>query len=156
MNLNCPCCSKSLEVIKIQEVEIDYCKQGCKGIWFDKKEIIKITNQITANKDYIDLIGQSTNNLEDTVNPEAVKTCPKCNIKLTKTNKPRNSDIYIDLCKSCKGFWLDYGEIKALLKYFKTNKTAKTDFSDFVFDEIVYDLIALIAETVIDDIIDSL
>ncbi|MBU0628545.1 MAG: zf-TFIIB domain-containing protein [Nanoarchaeota archaeon] len=39
--------------------------------------------------------------------------CPRCNKDMEKLKK---ENIIIDVCKKCKGIWLDEGEIEKLAK----------------------------------------
>lgn len=39
--MNCPACSKPLQMTERQGVEIDYCPQ-CRGVWLDRGELDKI------------------------------------------------------------------------------------------------------------------
>lgn len=45
------------------------------------------------------------------VHGEELLTCPRCNIKMEKLKK---GDVIIDVCKKCKGMWLDAGELQKL------------------------------------------
>jgi len=38
--------------------------------------------------------------------------CPRCNIYMKKLKK---NDVTIDVCKQCKGMWLDDDEIEKLV-----------------------------------------
>lgn len=42
--------------------------------------------------------------------------CPKCNIDLKRATE-KNSNTEIDYCRSCKGIWLDEGEIERVCKF---------------------------------------
>ena len=49
-NLTCPACDNTLTQIKVSNIVVDICQNGCGGIWFDKNELKKsITklNEIT-------------------------------------------------------------------------------------------------------------
>jgi Zn-finger nucleic acid-binding protein len=45
--------------------------------------------------------------------------CPRCSRAMTKINK---EDVIIDVCPSCKGMWLDSGEIEKLTGMTKSSQ----------------------------------
>ena len=42
--------------------------------------------------------------------------CPRCNIDMEKLVK---KDVVIDICKKCKGMWVDAGELEKLAEIAK-------------------------------------
>ena len=44
---------------------------------------------------------------------EVLLVCPRCNIAMQKLEK---HDVIIDVCKKCKGMWLDDQEIEKLIR----------------------------------------
>jgi ribosomal protein L37AE/L43A len=44
---------------------------------------------------------------------EALFVCPRCKITMQKIEK---RDVIIDVCKKCKGMWLDDQEIEKLIR----------------------------------------
>jgi uncharacterized protein len=62
------------------------------------------------------------------VHGEELLTCPRCNIKMEKLKK---NDVIIDVCKKCKGMWLDAGEMDKLADMAqKLKKSAKKGEKD--------------------------
>lgn len=45
--MKCPRCSSTLERAVRQGVEVDYCT-GCLGVWFDRGEVEKVVNRLSA------------------------------------------------------------------------------------------------------------
>jgi hypothetical protein len=43
--MNCPVCSKAMVEKDFGGVRVDVCQDGCKGIWFDWMELIKLDEQ---------------------------------------------------------------------------------------------------------------
>ena len=41
--------------------------------------------------------------------------CPKCRQSVLKEVSPKNSDVCVDACPTCKGLWFDAKELNALL-----------------------------------------
>ena len=101
--MNCPKC-KTINLKKAKpknsEITIDYCSK-CKGIWFDEKELKRIASE--AIKD-LSVPSNST---------KSQRLCPKCNKYLYEFNYPQTL-VTIDMCKNCKGLWLDAGELKEI------------------------------------------
>jgi len=97
----CPKCRKSELIerkVKQADFTIEYCPK-CKGMWFDDTEFER-------------LLASATKKLE--VSSRAVKlrlACPKCRKPLYAFHYPQTR-VAIEMCKKCKGFWLDSGEFK--------------------------------------------
>ena len=47
------------------------------------------------------------------VQGENLLNCPRCNVKMEKLKK---NSVVVDVCRKCKGMWLDAGEIDKLAK----------------------------------------
>lgn len=149
MSLTCPNCNKILITQQLHDTEIDYCENGCKGIWFDKGEIYKLKHDKQLHK----LLHKYEEKTQKDIDNESIRICPKCNIPLNKINKPQNTNIYIDKCETCGGFWLDKGELDVICEYFakhyRYNKETKTFFFVDTGEEILFsDKNELLAESV--------
>lgn len=48
---------------------------------------------------------------------EELLSCPRCDTKMKKIKK---NNVIIDVCKTCKGMWLDDNEIDKLAQLGKT------------------------------------
>ena len=80
---------------------VEYCRK-CKGIWFDRDELGEVMPEAIKE------LGIPGNAKKD------VKClCPKCNKTLYAFNYPQTY-VSIDMCKRCKGLWLDGGEFKEI------------------------------------------
>ena len=44
-SMQCPSCNSALEKFKDGDLELDACKNGCGGIWFNRDELLKIDEQ---------------------------------------------------------------------------------------------------------------
>ena len=53
---------------------------------------------------------------------EELLLCPRCNLDMDKIKK---HDVILDICKKCKGMWLDDGEITKLAKLAQGGKDGK-------------------------------
>ncbi|MCD4785435.1 MAG: zf-TFIIB domain-containing protein [Candidatus Eremiobacteraeota bacterium] len=57
----CPNCRKSLQIVRHRDVDVEYCN-GCRGIWFDRGELLKIV------KSYYDEIKKKGKSVRSRVN----------------------------------------------------------------------------------------
>ena len=72
----------------------------CAGVWIDGNELYDI---LKIPPDAI---------------PAAVvrnaKTCPKCRTQVFHPVNFPGTDVVIDMCENCKGFWFDRGELQTI------------------------------------------
>ncbi|WP_289054712.1 zf-TFIIB domain-containing protein [Carboxylicivirga marina] len=112
--MNCPRCKTVLKADKIKDFkarfEVDYCA-SCGGTWFDKNELSQIEHVIEPTLLEIRKVPTKTKQQEPLC-------CPCCNNLqyLQKAEHPRDKKVIIDYCPSCKGIWLDKGELAAIQK----------------------------------------
>jgi Zn-finger nucleic acid-binding protein len=81
-------------------VELDYCPK-CMGVWFDDKELQE-------------LLPSAAENLK--IPRKAVKlkiSCPRCEKFLYSFHYP-NTTVTVEMCKKCKGLWLDCAEFQQI------------------------------------------
>lgn len=100
----CPKCREdSLADFGMMEgVEIDFCS-GCKGIWFDAGEL---AFYMEAGEDVPDLAAALSRGRDSGC------ACPRCTTtKLVETRYIANEPLLIDVCPSCKGVFVDSGEL---------------------------------------------
>jgi Zn-finger nucleic acid-binding protein len=106
-------------------IEVDECPE-CDGVWLDHGELERI--QETVEIDYRreleevpDTVVQAYKNARG---EEARKPlpCPSCNSELTAKEHGYCSQIMVDVCPSCRGVWLDAGELDALEIFFERSK----------------------------------
>ncbi len=96
--MNCPRCrDQKLRERTLNGVRIDYC-DGCEGIWFDAEELEQAEALAASGVD---------------VPPDAKEgscLCPKCHAVMYEFYYPQTY-CSIDMCKKCKGLWLDAKEL---------------------------------------------
>lgn len=101
--MHCPKCRTeelSTRRSKDSDVAVDWCAE-CRGVWFDAGELAAALT--VATKDL-------------TVPRKAQKIgllCPKCEKSLYSFHYPQTL-VTIDMCKKCKGLWLNSGEFKEI------------------------------------------
>ena len=104
-----------LQSIHIGNVIVDSCPE-CKGFWFDNDELRKVKDIKINDANWFDIDLWKDESKFSGV--KSSKVCPKCANALYKINYG-GSDVEIDVCKNCKGIWLDRGEFEKILKYVK-------------------------------------
>ena len=107
----CPVCKKNMIEQDFGGLNVDVCKDGCKGIWFDWSELTKLdeTNE--------GLGGALQEALQyPMVNDEnrGPIDCPKCGIPLHRHLYKSSKEVNVDECYRCGGFFLDSGELTEL------------------------------------------
>jgi Zn-finger nucleic acid-binding protein len=87
-------------------VEIDVCPT-CHGVWLDNRELAKLDDNF-----FVDVEAVAFEEVEATAD-DAQLTCPRCEggPALTKVKPADFGEVVVDTCPSCKGFWLDKGEL---------------------------------------------
>ena len=91
--------------------EVDVCN-GCGGIWLDAKELKRLDDNFFINVEDI-AFAETAPTAED-----AQLACPRCEggPALKKVHPADHPDVVLDTCPTCRGFWLDKGELEKLRK----------------------------------------
>ena len=114
MNLGCVKCTSILDKAEIEEVEVDACPK-CGGLWLDEGEIEKISAKMASEVDRLrDLLRQKGG--APAVPSEIQDACPACT---TTMQEVKVGDLHVDFCGSCKGIFLDRGELEQALDLVK-------------------------------------
>lgn len=108
------------------QLSYDIC-ESCGSLWLDKGELDKMAFQVDGSIEY-------SSEREVGESDEKIKMCPRCeNYKLSKVFFIGYSDIVLDHCENCGGFWLDGGELDLINKELeKVMPVTGRGFSDFV------------------------
>ena len=99
--MKCPICNAGTLVEKSYKngkFVVDRCT-NCEGIWFDKDELHTLLGMRSAGYFEIPRISQQNNRAR----------CPKCDVGMYELCYP-GTTVFIDMCKSCHGIWLDKNE----------------------------------------------
>lgn len=99
----CPnCLNRDLTERRVAavSVKVDYC-QVCKGVWFDKDEVEKAVPY--AIKD-LSVPSDAT---------PGRRICPHCFDRMYTFDYPQTL-VTVDMCRNCKGVWLDSGEAREI------------------------------------------
>ncbi|MCD4784590.1 MAG: zf-TFIIB domain-containing protein [Candidatus Eremiobacteraeota bacterium] len=108
------------------QLSYDIC-ESCASLWLDKNELDKMAFQVDGSIEF-------SSEKESPEIQEKTKMCPRCeNHKLSKVFFIGYSDIVLDHCENCGGFWLDGGELDLINKELeKIMPVTGKGFSDFV------------------------
>ncbi len=108
------------------KISYDFC-ESCGSLWMDSGELNKMAFQVKGNIEYC-----SKNKAE--IETEKKKICPRCEkIELDEVFFVGNSDIILDMCDNCGGFWLDGGELDLVNKFLEDiMPVTGKGFSEFV------------------------
>ncbi len=110
---------------KKDQISYDIC-EACGSLWLDRGELDKMAFQVNGSIEYC-----STDKVKDTSEPN--KECPRC--KGTTLDKVYfiGSELTLDRCRNCGGFWLDGGELDLVNKELQDIMPIKgKGFSEFV------------------------
>lgn len=110
MPLACPACVKApLDpwTDPSSGLEIDCCPL-CRGFWFDGEELARLFPSPELFQ-RVFLHEQSA----APPDPGGERTCPRCQTRLKLTQA---LGLEIDVCRRCRGIWLDAGELMQLVE----------------------------------------
>jgi len=125
--MNCPYCSIKLREKTIGEVEIDEC-QECKGVWFEQDELRQAKDATDKDLRWMDFeIWKHKDRFS--ARPAKLK-CPQCS-KTLVTIQYANTKVEVDCCPTCKGTWLDYGELEEIVDALN-NELLSKPFSEYI------------------------
>jgi len=106
--MKCPRCDKDLRTTLPGEsgsrfVVVDVCAE-CNGAWFDRGEIDSLDDNVWVDAEKDIVLVEADHNHEGL-------NCPKCGDTLQAVSPVDATDLVIDRCARCEGFWLDKGEL---------------------------------------------
>lgn len=120
--MHCPACSEELERLNVAGVELDICRDGCGGIWFDQHEFSKFDEPLEYAGD--ELLEIESGMKDTTLDRKAPRLCPRCDDqKMQRHFYSPKQEIEIDECDRCGGMWLDYGELIRIRNKFSSDET---------------------------------
>lgn len=106
-SLHCPACEHQLSAVMCGQVEVDECRR-CSGLWLDHGELEALAALETPPNRLL----TSKTLREPQMRPEGTRPCPHCAEFLTVMVV---KGTRLEVCPSCKGLWLDQGELNQLL-----------------------------------------
>jgi Zn-finger nucleic acid-binding protein len=109
------------------ELSYDLCEK-CGSLWLDAGELDKMAFKVEGSIEF------STEDEHGGVTAKKVKECPRCvNFALSPVRFLGDTNIVLDHCTNCLGFWLDGGELGLIDREItKLMPVEGHGFSDFV------------------------
>ena len=113
--MNCPVCNDIMVEKDFGGVMVDICEDGCKGIWFDWMELIRLDEE---NEGFGEaLIAAMNHPRANDENRDPLK-CPKCTLVMRAHKYQSSKEVNVDECYQCGGFFLDSGELRVIKESF--------------------------------------
>lgn len=107
--MNCPKCQQvGLSPSTVGAVEVDRCER-CGGVWCDQTELPQLLALHAS-----DLKTVRAGQLDPAVDARA-GLCPRDGTRLLRVSSARRRQVTIESCPTCRGIWLDGGELAQLL-----------------------------------------
>ena len=130
--MECPACKSRLTHIEIDKIQIEICKGGCGGVWFDTYEFRKFDEpHEAAGSALLDIPVDPSIRVDHSER----RKCPKCEgVTLMRHFHSIKKEVEIDTCAKCAGVWLDSGELNTIRGHFPSEE-AKRAAALAAFDE---------------------
>ncbi len=104
----CPKCLSDLSPLTVEGVQLDLCP-ACRGVWLDPGELALLRGAEADLPSDQAPVTSGERRLATTT-----YICPRCDGAFETLEYARGTALYIDRCKSCRGIWLDAGELKRI------------------------------------------
>lgn len=104
--MQCPRDESTLVSREFHAVAVALCER-CGGMFLDRGELNKVTEPTVGDLEYSTL-GEDSRNHADVWGPTA---CPRDGTMMEKVEFVIETNIILDHCPSCRGFWLDGREL---------------------------------------------
>ena len=113
-------------ITKKAQLSYDVCEQ-CGSLWLDRGELDKMAFEVAGSVEFC-------SETEEKVANRPRRNCPRCDdFDLSPVRFLGATDITLDHCRNCGGFWLDGGELNLIDKELvKIMPVSGHGFSDFV------------------------
>lgn len=123
--MKCPVDGRQLASLTYEaDVEVDQCPE-CGGTWLDAGELERI-EETPEKKHHEELsaippdVVRSMEMARQQAAPQ--RSCPRCDRAMERREYGYCSRILIDTCPSCRGVWLDKGELSTLELFFEKSR----------------------------------
>lgn len=127
--MKCPHCPAELKSIERKGIYIDECG-SCGGMWLLQGKFDSLREREDRFIRWLDLpLWKEEKQHKLTASSRA---CPSC-ARTMFTLDYHGHDVTLDICTSCKGVWLDKGEMDKMIRYMKDQVTDET-IEDFLKD----------------------
>ncbi len=109
--MKCPACQASMSVEDFGGVEVDVCKSGCKGIWFDWHELTRLDED---HEGFGNALREAAEHPRANDEKRGRLNCPRCSSPMHAHRYKRAQQVNVDECYACGGIFLDSGELQAV------------------------------------------
>ena len=117
--MKCPACSHNLAPHPAGPFQVDICREGCGGIWFDKAEFEKCDQH---HEPFPAELLRVRKHAAVAIDRNKKRSCPKCSGQtLVRVVLDPETRFEIDSCPGCQGHWLDIGELARIREQDKTD-----------------------------------
>lgn len=116
--MECPACHHHLSKVQVSDLEVEACKGGCGGVFFDNFELQKV------DEAHEHLGVQLLEIDKDPQHPPEPgrRDCPKCSMVMMQHFHSVKRQVEVDRCPACNGVWLDLGELQGIRSAFETEE----------------------------------
>ncbi len=132
-NIKCPKCKIFLLSILLHNTEVDYCPK-CLGIWFEEDELRLAKDEKDKDLEWLDIdLWEDESKLKVV---RGIRMCPSCRVPLYEI-RYGDSNIIVDVCRLCRGVWLDRGEFRWIIDWLKSKAKYKVmnEYSKVLLEE---------------------
>ncbi|MHC4984298.1 MAG: zf-TFIIB domain-containing protein [Planctomycetota bacterium] len=118
--MRCPACGNELGGMEVAGINVDVCRGGCGGIWFDNFELEKVDEpHEAAGEVLLDVERDESINVDHS----ARRKCPKCgDVVMMRHFFCTEREVEVDECPACAGVWLDCGELGGIRSQFDSQE----------------------------------
>jgi Zn-finger nucleic acid-binding protein len=125
----CPACKNPLREKSASGLTLDICYGGCGGIWFDARELERISASAATSLHSIWQVPVSSVKLSEP------RKCPRCpDTVLERKFFSDSKKVEIDQCPKCGGVWLDAGEFSQIYSEIKGAKITPPGWASAMAD----------------------
>jgi len=148
----CPICKVPLSSSILYNTEVDYCPK-CYGLWFEDQELRLAKDERDKTLRWLDIdIWKDEKKFKVAY---GIRVCPSCRVPLYEVYYGK-SRVIVDVCRLCKGIWLDRAEFKKIIEWLQgeANYRIINKYAQNFFEEAVEVFIG--PETLREEILDFL
>lgn len=111
----CPSCKRELRKFIYNNIELNRCI-NCSGIWFDGDKLRRVKDKEDEFLQWLDV--DLFSDPQKFIGGYGTMTCPNDKEALYEISYD-NANIKVDVCKTCKGVWLDKDEYESIIAFLK-------------------------------------
>jgi hypothetical protein len=128
-----------MEEMAVGDINVDVCRRGCGGVWFDRFEIQKVDE---AHESAGEILIDVERDEGIKVDQSKRRKCPKCkDVVMMRHFFTVKREIEVDECPGCAGMWIDHGELRKMRDQFADEEArdeeAERRFSEMFDDELM-------------------